>query len=115
MIAQEPKIFTRLSEKLAEWMIENAETNWQDYIVDDWIYIDVEQTIENAYLAVTKLDIPDSMHERLKDDSTILGAVEVMRDVIKEEMDCYQAAERYYNGTMAEKLRERGMSERDFI
>jgi hypothetical protein len=100
--------------RIAEHMIDHAEKHWQDY-VDDGIYIDSEQVIESSYMAVTGLEISDEMYDRLKDDKTILGALEAMKEIIQEQMNDYPAQYRYQYGTAEQKLRERGMSQSDFI
>ena len=100
-----------LHDDMTEW----ASAHWKNYLDENGIYIDVEGELEQSYERVFSSDLPDHLYEPLTKHRTIIQAIGVMYDIIREEMNDHQTARRYHAGTMTEMLRERGMSIRDFL
>lgn len=109
-------MLVKVAEKLAEHMIETAQKNWNDYVNDGSVWIDVDGELERAYESTFGgLALPEGMYDPLEASKTIKDAVQVMREVIQDEVNSYACDYRYHYGTPEQQLRERGMSVHDFL
>ncbi|MNR93438.1 hypothetical protein D3C72_244930 [compost metagenome] len=98
--------------RLVEALHERAEADWRDFIDEDgYITIRRDDVVD---MALERLGV-EHLYDELVNHPAVVAAVDEMKAIVRDNASDWKTMDLMYNGTMAEMLRERGMSYRDFI
>lgn len=97
-------------------MIEHADENWREYAQDGW-YVSIFGTaeMEKAYQRLYGEEMPNTYFWDIVNDPRIEKAAECMERIVRDHIRENEVDQVIYPATMTEKMRERGLSIRDFV